>query len=218
MSGPEKRPGISVAHSEADGRMHAPAAERNAAVIETLLKTHAPKKGAALELASGTGQHVARFAAALPGLTWQPSEVDASRLESIRIWSAQSRQSNIQEPVMLDATQPGWGRQHDGQMLVLVVNLLHLIKTAAARVVITEMGKALLPGGRAILYGPFLRNGVATSDGDQRFHASIQAQMPGAGYKNDIHVIGWLQEAGLAHVVVEDMPANNLALIAERPI
>jgi len=33
-----------------------------------------PKKGIALEIGSGTGEHVICFAKALPGLVWLPSE------------------------------------------------------------------------------------------------------------------------------------------------
>lgn len=55
---------------------HAPAAERNRDPILTVLRRHLPRRGTVLEVASGTGQHVVHFAAALPGLTWRPSDPD----------------------------------------------------------------------------------------------------------------------------------------------
>lgn len=209
-------PNASVATPGADGRLHAPAADRNAGAILDLLHRHAPVTGTALELASGTGQHAVRFAAALPGLQWQPSEVDAARRASIDAWVAEAGLENLRAAIALDAAQPGWGVRHGGQALVLLVNLLHLIGTPEARTLIREAAQALAPGGRFILYGPFLRDGAATSDGDRRFHASLQASDPAIGYKNDADVARWLREAGLPDVATVAMPANNLAFVAGR--
>ena len=47
------------------------------------LETVVPETGKALELASGTGEHVVRMAGAFPGLTWQPSDIDPTRITSI---------------------------------------------------------------------------------------------------------------------------------------
>jgi hypothetical protein len=51
-----------------------PAAERNKQPILDLLRQLLPTQGSALEIASGTGQHVAWFAANLPLWSWQPSD------------------------------------------------------------------------------------------------------------------------------------------------
>ena len=68
--------------------LHSPAAERNRQPILEVLRTLLPATGRALEVASGTGQHVAWFAAALPGWTWQPSDAQAEHFDSIRAWCA----------------------------------------------------------------------------------------------------------------------------------
>ena len=70
-----------------DGRWSAPAAERNQDPILAVLRRALPQAGLVLEIASGTGQHVAHFAAALPDLAWQPSEADAAFHPSIRAWT-----------------------------------------------------------------------------------------------------------------------------------
>ncbi len=57
-----------VANMEGDGRLSAPSAFRNAEPIIEPVRNTAIKSGNALEIASGTGQHVVKLAAALPHL------------------------------------------------------------------------------------------------------------------------------------------------------
>ena len=59
-----------------DGRWFTDSVERNKDPILNLLKRVLPHTGLILEIGSGTGQHVAHFAKALPELTWQPSDPD----------------------------------------------------------------------------------------------------------------------------------------------
>ena len=54
-----------------------PAAERNKAPILEQLIALLPERGTVLEIASGTGQHVVAFAARLPALYWQPSDMES---------------------------------------------------------------------------------------------------------------------------------------------
>lgn len=208
----------SVADPAEGGRLFAPASERNAEPIASLLSHHGPETGRALEIASGTGQHAVHFARALPGLDWQPSEVDPDRRDSIAAWAAEAALPNLRPVIALDATAPGWSAAHIGYDLILVVNLLHLVSEAEAKTLISEAAQALAPGGRFFLYGPFLRDGETTSEGDAQFHASLIASDPEIGYKDDFEVIDWLHLNGLQLVDVVEMPANNLSLVAMRPI
>lgn len=207
----------SRAEGAGDARLHAPSAARNTPPLVALLRQHAPRSGQALELASGTGEHALAFAEALPGLDWQPTEIDPARRASIDAWAATRRLPNLRPAMALDACAPGWGAAHAGQDLVMLVNLLHLISTPEARTIVAETAQALAPGGRFILYGPFLRDGETTSEGDARFHAALRAADPETGYKDDFDVLDWLHAAGLVLVDLVEMPANNLAFVARRP-
>jgi SAM-dependent methyltransferase len=200
-----------------DARRSAPSAERNAAPILAELSRHAPAKGRLLELASGTGQHAAQFAAALPGLTWQPTDANPAMLASIAAWVAEARLPNLRAPLALDAASGGWGKSHQGQDLILSVNLLHLISEAEARVVIAGIADALAPGGKALIYGPFRRDGQLTSDGDRAFDARLRAQDPAIGYKDASAVAAWAGALGLHTDPPTAMPANNLLLVLGRP-
>lgn len=205
----------SVAETMKGARLNAPSAIRNVDAISDVLTRFAPASGRALEIASGTGQHVARFARVLPGLTWQPSDVDAARRASTDAWT--HGLGNVRPACHLDATAPGWAVSLPRQNVIFLANLLHLISTAEARILIHESAKALAPAGRVIFYGPFLREGAAISDADARFDASLRASDPEIGYKDLGDVGQWLAEAGLRPVATVDMPANNLTLISERP-
>jgi len=205
------------AQLEGDARMFAPAAARNLEPIAALLAEVAPTSGKALEIASGTGQHATAFAERLPDLHWQPTEIDEARRASIDARAAEAGLGNLAPAIPLDATTPGWGAKHSGQGLIFLANLLHLISEAEAKTLITEAASALAPGGVFVIYGPFMRAGELTSDGDRTFHARLVEQDPDVGYKDDFDTMDLLQSAGLEMVQVVEMPANNLALVARRP-
>lgn len=190
-----------------DGRRLPASTQRNAAAIQAVLMQHRPS-GHLLEIASGSGLHAAQFAPLFPGLIWQSTDLNPENLTSINAWTKEI--ANVRPAIILDATQPGWHRDF-APCSVLLVNLLHLIPMAAAAVVLNEIALALGPGSVAYIYGPFLRQGQTTSDGDAAFHASLQAQDPAIGYKDLDWVIQHLP--GLGCDVIE-MPANNVMLIA----
>jgi hypothetical protein len=66
-----------------DGRHFSPSAARNSGPIREVLERVLPKSGIALEIGSGTGEHVICFAEALSGLLWQPSDPDPASRASI---------------------------------------------------------------------------------------------------------------------------------------
>ncbi|WP_170401598.1 DUF938 domain-containing protein [Ruegeria arenilitoris] len=215
MGGRKLPPTASVA-SQGDGaKMIAPAASRNTDALCTLLAEMPIATGNALELASGTGQHVAAFARIFPDLTWQPSEIDPARRASIDAYGEDL--PNIIPAVELDATLPGWHHNFGNQNLIILINLLHLISWKEARNVLSEAALALGPGGRFVLYGPFMRQGKLISDGDRRFHADLTRRDPEIGYKDDSQISNYLESTGLRVVGVVPMPANTLAFVAEKP-
>lgn len=205
----------SGAETTPDGRRHAPSAARNADAILDVLRREAPATGRLLEIASGTGQHAALFAAPLPGLVWQPTDLSTANLTSISAWASHSAAPNLRPPVVLDATRPDGSKDFGAVDAVLLVNLLHLLSAHAVQTLLAEAAQALAPKGVALFYGPFLRDGQATSDGDAAFDASLRVQDPTIGYKDLAWVTALLTGAGL-RVAVHSMPANNVMLVARR--
>ncbi|TFL20109.1 DUF938 domain-containing protein [Jannaschia formosa] len=198
---------------DAEGLMTSPAAARNLAPILDVLLPHLPRKGEVLEIASGTGEHVAAFAAHRPDLTFRPSDPDPTRRRAI---DARCRGlPNVAAAIDLDACESGWANALGPVEAVIVVNLLHLISDGEMSVLLDEAGRILGPSGRLAIYGPFLRDGMATSEGDAGFHAALQAQDPAIGLKDIEVVTTVLGVLDLSPQVVE-MPANNLMILGRR--
>ncbi len=217
MSTPRDLSAIASFAETLDGaKLFAPSAAKNIGPIAEVLCEHAPEAGTALELASGTGQHVAVLAERIPQLHWQPTEIDAERRASIDAYAVQAGLANIAPAKPLAATQTGWGKPHTGQALVTLANLLHLISEDEARILIREAGQALAVGGVLHLYGPFLRDGETTSEGDAAFDAKLRGEDSDIGYKDDWDIIEWIQASGMELVQVLEMPANNMSFVAKR--
>jgi len=197
-----------------DGRLSAPSAIRNAAPIFERLAQYVPDGGMALELASGTGQHIAGLAQAHPDVAWQPSDLSDERMASVLAWRAHVGVANLRAPIQFDAsgTWPAW----PDLGLVYVVNLFHLISQLDAKAVIGGAANGLAAGGHFFIYGPFRTDGAFRSDGDEKFHASLAAQDAAIGYKD----LEWMEAAfcanGLSLVAVCEMPANNLVVVVRK--
>jgi len=119
----------------ADDRLDAGAFHRNfEPVMAVLRRVLGGRSGHVLEIGSGTGQHVIGFAAAMPALTWQPTDLNPNHLKSIEAWRQQSGVANIAPPFALDATDPETWLGGDGrppvQALAAIVsmNVIHSVR------------------------------------------------------------------------------------------
>ena len=205
-----------MANALPDGRLVAPSAERNAGPIREQLAKYVPAKGLVLELASGTGQHIAALAKAYPDVEWQPSDISQARMDSITAWRAYVGADNLRDPMLLDASG-NWPDFTDLR-LVYVVNLFHLIPQTDALAVIRGAAAALTANGHFFIYGPFRSDGAFRSDGDAAFHASLTGQNPDIGYKDLEWMEAELGAAGMVLAAVREMPANNLVIVARKPM
>lgn len=207
----------SVAIASSGGKLHAPSATRNVGAILEALRSVVPEGGTALEIASGTGEHIARYAAEFTALQWQPTDIAPERLASINAWRDEAQLANQHTALKLDATRGEWSAQWLGQGLILLSNLLHLISQEEAETVLSESALALSSGGVSVIYGPFLRGTTFASEGDRRFHESLRAQDPEIGYKSFQDVQEIQSSAGLVVEPPIEMPASNLFLVARKP-
>lgn len=198
-----------------DGRLFAPSSPRIKGPISELLTARLGDSGRFLEIASGTGENIVHYAEKMPAWRFQPTDIDPERIASISAWIAQSGVSNVAEPVSLNAANEGWGKTVEVDV-VHIGNLFHLISETETRAILKECADALAPRGKLIIYGPFMRAGELTSDGDIAFHNSLRGHNPDIGYKDDFDMLDWITQTGLEPDEVVEMPANNLCLIAQR--
>ena len=194
-----------------DSRLFAPAVARNRDPILDVLRKILPSKGVALEIASGSGEHVAHFAAALPGLTFQPSDPNPQARASIDAWIAQTGLRNIRPAVALDASRPAW--PIFGADAILCINMVHISPWAATKGLFHHAHEILTPGAPLYLYGPYLREGTATAPSNLEFDASLRAQNPKWGLRDLADVAAIARSNDFSAPEIIEMPANNLSVI-----
>src|SRR3954468_8457767 len=85
------------------GARASPSPARNREAIPAVLAPRLAPGARVLEIASGAGEHALFLAAALPGVSWQPTDRDPEALASIAAWRAQAGLPNLAAPIRLDA-------------------------------------------------------------------------------------------------------------------
>ena len=195
---------------------YSPAADRNKQAILDMLVKLLPARGAALEIASGTGQHAAWFAAGLPGWTWQPSDAQADGFESINAWARQQAVGNVCKPLLLDVMASAWLPADHQFDLIYCANMLHIAPWATCAALMGGSAQHLAPTGRLMTYGPYLEDDVPTSPGNLAFDQSLRERDPAWGIRRLEDVTAQAALAGLILVARHEMPANNLLLVWTR--
>lgn len=194
-----------------DPRRHTPATLRNRDAILAVLRRHLPEKGVLLEIASGTGEHAAHFAAALPGVIFQPSDPDADARASIDAHAGATGLANIRPALALDVTG-AWPIDHADALLCC--NMIHIAPWEATPALIAGAARVLPSGAPLLLYGPFLRGGRHTAPSNADFDASLRARDPRWGVRDLDEVIALAADFDVTGI--EAMPANNLTAVFRR--
>ncbi len=190
-------------------RRHAPATDRNREPILGVLRRWLPESGHVLEIASGTGQHVAFLAPAFPGLEWQPTELDPEARSSIDAWSRDA--PNIRPAIELDAASQTWPVETvDG---IFCANMIHIAPIEACAGLLAGAGRVLRPGGVLLLYGPFRRKGAHTAPSNASFDESLRTRDRSWGIRDLETVIDGAAAHGLSHRATVEMPANNFTVV-----
>ena len=196
------------------GGLHAAATERNREPILEVLRRILPARGSVLEIASGTGQHVAFFACALPNLRWQPSDASALHLDSIRAWCDASGAVNVAPALLLDVESQPWPVSDADA--ILSINMIHIAPWSATGALFEGAARILAPAGVLFLYGPFKRGGQHTAESNQRFDERLRGEDPRWGVRDLDDVERVAGSAGFGRPEVVPMPANNLSLVFRR--
>lgn len=192
-----------------EARLFAPATLRNRDAILSLLREVLPERGLVLEVASGSGEHAAHFAPALPGLVFQPTDPSQEALASIAAWT--QGLGNVLPPLRLDATAEAWPVA--AADAILCINMVHIAPWAATEGLVRAAGRLLPPGGPLCLYGPFRRPGRDLEPGNAAFDDSLRERNPEWGLRELDQVEALADAAGFGKAQVIEMPANNLTVV-----
>ncbi|MCB1749198.1 MAG: DUF938 domain-containing protein [Gammaproteobacteria bacterium] len=190
-----------------------PAAARNQDAILAALRGWLDEVDTVLELGAGSGQHAVRFAAALPHLSWQATDL-AERLPGIEAWRREAGLPNLLPARALDVTRrpwPAWPCQ-----AVYAANLLHFLPAPALETLFAGIGEILPGGGLVLIYGPFHYRGEPVSAGNRALDAWLAGIDPALAIR-DFETIDALAR-GVGLELCEDcrLPANNHLLVWRR--
>jgi hypothetical protein len=193
-----------------------PAPERNKQPILDVLARVLPERATVLEIASGSGQHAAFFAAQQPGWTWQPSDFDLENLASIRAWVEEVRLPNLRAPLRIDVLERDWSLGELAPSALFCANMIHIAPWASCLGLIDGAARHLPRGGCFVLYGPFTLGGEHTAESNITFDASLKARDPDWGVRDADEVANLCEKAGFGLIERAAMPANNQSLVFER--
>lgn len=195
--------------SGVDAKPFAPACERNRDPILAVLLRHFAGHRHVLEIGSGTGQHAVHFAAAMPWLTWQCSDV-AGNLPGIRMWLDEAGLENTPDPLELDVARGPWpAARHDA---VFSANAVHIMGWPEVQAMFAGMAGILADDATLVLYGPFNYGGDYSSDSNREFDGWLKARDPRSGIRDFEAVDALARGIGLRLVEDAAMPANNRCL------
>lgn len=197
-----------------NGLPDAPATGRNREPILAVLREYFADRTRVLEIGSGTGQHAVHFAAAMPWLQWQTSDLP-DRHAAITAWIAEAKLPNVLPLLALDVDRPEqWPSQRFDA--VFSANTLHIMGWPQVQALFANLPRVLTPEASVVIYGPFNIGGEFTSPSNAAFDAQLRAADPQRGIRDLEAVQALASEAGLGFVADIPMPANNRCLVWQR--
>ncbi|XP_064171678.1 methyltransferase-like 26 B [Anguilla rostrata] len=197
-----------------------PLAERNQDGLLSVLREQLGKKSHgelfALELGSGTGQHVVHFAQDLPFVTWQPSDITEEFRDSIRSYIVATKVKTVLEPVHLDGGEPWekWaGLPKSSCDIILSINMLQYCSFGTIEGVFKGSGQVLRKDGFLMTYGPYAINGIVVPSSNEELDRSLREKNPEWGLP-DVDVLRQLAFSnGTRLERMIEMPESNKCLI-----
>jgi SAM-dependent methyltransferase len=194
-----------------DRRLYLPHVARNREPILAVLSRVLPPAGLVLEVASGSGEHAAYFASALPSLFWQPTDCDPQALASIGAYRAVAKALNLLAALHLDVKLRDWPVERADALVC--INMIHIAPWAAAEGLMVGARRLLRAGGVIYLYGPYRIEGRHTAESNRAFDAWLRSQNSQWGMRDMGEVVDLAAENGFDLIETVPMPANNLSIV-----
>lgn len=189
-----------------------PSADRNKEPILNALKSELSANQRVLEIGSGTGQHACYFAAALPNIIWQPTELKQN-ISTISGWINEENIENILEPKELDVDAHPWPVMSAD--VCFSSNMFHIVSMHSIRSIFSGCKAALEDDGKLCVYGPFSIDGQHTSASNKHFDQQLRASDPNSGIRDLSELDEIAQQSGFNACRRIAMPANNFLVVWE---
>jgi hypothetical protein len=187
-------------------RPFAGSAVRNAPPLLEVLQREFRDCHEVLEIGSGTGQHAVAFAAAMPHLEWQTSDLEEHHA-GMRSWIGDAGIDNVRAPLALDVRSASV--MPASVDAVFSANTAHIMGIDAVRAMFSLVGNALRTTGVFCLYGPFRIGGSFNTASNEQFDMSLRQRDPVMGVR-DIEILDEFGEScGLVRRRLYAVPSNN---------
>jgi len=191
---------------------YSPACERNREPILEVLREWFSDRKRVLEIGSGTGQHAVHFAAALPKLRWQTSDM-AENLPGIRLWLKEAALPNTPAPIAYDVNDPAPDGEYDA---VFSANTLHIMGWKEVERMFATLPAITKRGAILVIYGPFNYEGQYTSQSNAQFDEALHSANPKRGIRDFEEVDALASASGFKLQEDRAMPANNRCIVWKR--
>ncbi|BBN59765.1 DUF938 domain-containing protein [Hydrogenovibrio marinus] len=188
----------------------AQSSEENKHVILEAIRPFLMPRSNVLEIGSGTGQHAVHFAAEMPHLTWQTSDLMESH-DGINQWIADAELTNVLAPLRLNVSEDAWpNERYDA---VFTANSFHIMAHRNVEDFFDNIASILTENGIIMIYGPFNYNGQYTCESNARFDVWLKQRNPESCIKDFEWSHQLAENAGLSLLDDIEMPQNNRILV-----
>ena len=195
-------------------RPFAEAAQCNAPAILEVLRREFRDTTDVLEIGSGTGQHAVTFAAAMPWLRWQTSDL-LDNHAGINAWIDSVGLDTLLRPVALDVRTGSVDAASCDA--VFSANTAHIMGIDAVRRMFSVVGDALRADGVFCLYGPFRIDGSFNTESNELFDAGLRQRDVTMGIRDLETLDEFGTSRGLQRQRLYAMPSNNYIAVWTRP-
>lgn len=186
--------------------------ENNKEVILDVLSRVFADRRKVLEIASGTAQHASWFAAHLPQLVWQPSDLPGSLVITAPRCEAYTGE-NLRLPCSLDVSARPWNMAAPLPDAIFTANSLHIMPWASVVDLFAELGERADSDTLLAVYGPFNYSGDYTSPSNAQFDQWLARQNPHSAIRDFERVNQLAEQARFELQEDNAMPANNRLLV-----
>ena len=199
-----------------DNRLIFPATTRNRVPIAEVLRDYISPNSLYLEIASGSGEHGVFFQKKFPSIIWQTSDPELVHRKSIISWiKHEGLNSKMPDPLDLDVEMRPWPITKNLRSLIngiVCINMIHISPWTCTKALFEESKRYLNQNNFLMLYGPFLRQKIQTSESNLNFDQSLKLKNTLWGLRKLDEVNKLAIENGFKLDTVIEMPANNLSV------